>query len=428
VIAGNRAALAARFPELLAALERAAPPGPVEVRGTPRPTLSVAGLQLASGYDPQGEAALQAALVPRDAKRAACYGIGTGHLPRALLARRTLARLDVVLFHPGVARAVLERCDCADWLGDKRVAMALARPGDELAPPFAAAPACLRLAADGGARLRDQVFLELATPHLKRHVATRAGDLPARLAENRDLLERDGDAGALFGSRSGSTAYVAGAGPTLVQQLARLKGRARGEPLVAVDAALKPLLTAGVRPDFVVTLDGHRDHQLPFFAGDLSALAATPLVYAPSVHRDVLLRWPGPRCAFYERSARYAALARDLPRAVLATSGSVIHPAVDLAVRLGASEVRFAGMDFAHVGGRSHAAGSHHARRDSGADIRAGAWVLDGNGRRVPSLPNLVGYLRDLERYLARTPGVRFVNLSSAGARIAGAPHAQEAA
>jgi len=146
------------------------------------------------------------------------------------------------------------------------------------------------------------------------------------------------------------------------------------------------------------------------------------------VHRDVLLRWPGPRCAFYERSARYAALARDLPRAVLATSGSVIHPAVDLAVRLGASEVRFSGMDFAHVGGRSHASGSHHARRDSGADIRAGAWVLDGHGRRVPSLPNLVGYLRDLERYLARTPGVRFVNLSSAGARIAGAPHSQEAA
>ena len=104
MIAQNRAALAGRFPELLEALERAPSPGPVAAPATPRPTLSVAGLQLASGYDPEGEAALQAALVPRDARSATCYGIGTGFLPRALLARPALKRLDVVLFHAGVAR------------------------------------------------------------------------------------------------------------------------------------------------------------------------------------------------------------------------------------------------------------------------------------------------------------------------------------
>ena len=428
MIAQNRAALAGRFPELLEALERAPSPGPVAAPATPRPTLSVAGLQLASGYDPEGEAALQAALVPRDARSATCYGIGTGFLPRALLARPALKRLDVVLFHAGVARAVLAAFDLSGVIGDARVRLSLARPADELCTPFAAAPACLRLAADEGARLRDQIFLELATPHLARHVASRAGDFGARLAENRDLLEGDGDAGALFGARPGCVAWVAGAGPTLERQLARLAARAAGEPLVAVDAALAPLLAAGIAPDYVVTLDAHREHQLPLFAGDLSRLRATPLVYAPSVHRDVLLCWPGPRFAFYERGVRYAGLVRELPRAVLATSGSVIHPAVDLAVRLGAREVRFAGMDFAHVGGRSHVSGSHHARHEPGGGVRAGAWVLDGDGRRVPTLPNLVGYLRDLERYLARTKDVRFVNLSRAGARIAGAERAEDAA
>lgn len=428
MIPANRSALAARFPALLQWLARAEPPGSLEVPRTPRPTLSVAGLQLASGYDPAGEAALQAALVPRAAARAACYGIGTGALPRALLARPALARLDVVLFHPGVARAVFERFDCSDWLADPRVHLARAAEAGALAPPFAAAPACLRLADDAGARLRDQVFLELATPHLARHVAARAGDLAARLSENRDLVARDGDAGELFGARPRCVAWVAGAGPTLARQLARLAARSPGEPLIAADAALAPLLAGGVVPDAVVTLDAHRGHQLPLFGGDLGALAKTPLVYAPVVHRDVLLRWPGPRLAFYEDSPRYAALRGELPRATLFTSGSVIHPAVDLAVRLGAREVRFAGMDFAHVGGRSHAAGSHHARDDAGRDVRAGAWVLSGDGWRVPSLPNLVGYLRDLERYLARTPGVAFVNLSRAGAHIAGTSDAEAAA
>src|SRR6185503_4523690 len=96
-----------------------------------------------------------------------------------------------------------------------------------------------------------------------------------------------------------------------------------------------------------------------------------------------------------------------------------LHPAVDLAVRLGARRIELFGADFALTGGRSHADGcAWQFRWELGASA---AWVLDGHGQRVPSLPNLVGYLRDLERYIAAHPAVEFVSRARDGAAIRGA-------
>jgi hypothetical protein len=44
-------------------------------------------------------------------------------------------------------------------------------------------------------------------------------------------------------------------------------------------------------------------------------------------------------------------------------------------------------------------------------------------GELVPTDVNLLGYLRDLERYIAASPSVRFVNGSASGARIVGTAH-----
>ena len=55
-----------------------------------------------------------------------------------------------------------------------------------------------------------------------------------------------------------------------------------------------------------------------------------------------------------------------------------------------------------------------------------GVWVEDVRGDRLPTLPNLTGYLRDLEYYIAAKPGVRFVNATRGGARIRGAETAGE--
>lgn len=378
------------------------------------PTLVADGIRLWSAFDPRGEARLLARLVPVDADEACVYGASHTELIRALLARPHLRRLRVVVLNPAVLAAVLALVDPHDWLEDPRVELVDGAALRELEWPFAAASGELRVPAAETARLSDLVQLELRTPHARRHQRRLEAHLREHVAGNREHLAHDPDVARLFGTRAGETVCIAAAGPTLATHFERL--RDERATLVAVDAALKPLVAAGIRPDLVVTIDPHVEGMRRVFdVGAEASLEATGLVYLPVVLPEVVRAWPGPRFAAYGRDAFYDALEEELPHTRLWTSGSVLHPAVDLAVRLGAERIELFGADFANVGGRTHVAG---AAWETAAASRA--VVHDALGRPVPSQPNLIGYLRDLERYVERHPEVRFVNAGRGGAAIAG--------
>jgi hypothetical protein len=52
--------------------------------------------------------------------------------------------------------------------------------------------------------------------------------------------------------------------------------------------------------------------------------------------------------------------------------------------------------------------------------VAAGRTVLDGEGRRLASDTNLIGYLRDLEGFVRRHPAVRFRKAGRRGAAMEG--------
>lgn len=417
-------ALARRAPAIWAWL-RAREEGASQANGQPAVrrvaghALEVDGIRLESAHDARGEARLQARLVPADARRATLYGLAQGTLLRELLARPALEALRVVLLSPRAALASLER-DEHPWIEDERVELVRGDRPLELEPPFAAAPAALRLAHPDCARLADLVRLELATPYIRAHARASEPLWRRHVAENEALFASDPDVACLFGTRPGARVRVAAAGPSLAEHFERLRGD--DTPLVAVDAALLPLVARGIVPDVVVSVDAHEDGMRRVFAlpADLprAALARCTLVWTPVVPRAVVEAWPGPRAAALLQTPFFDSLARRTGRARLWSSGSVTHVAVDLARRMGAAEIELLGADFAHVGGRTHAAGAAW----EGAAGAHGPSVENGHGERVPTLPNLLGYLRDLERYIAAHPELRFVNASRSGARIAGAP------
>jgi hypothetical protein len=188
--------------------------------------------------------------------------------------------------------------------------------------------------------------------------------------------------------------------------------------LVAVSTALAPLEARGIVPDVVVMVDTH-----PLLIEHLRALqhperlARVPLVYAADLDADVLAAWPGPRLAAHLALPGYADAKKA--RGVLFCSGTVAHTAVDLAVKMGASTVRLAGLDFAYPRGATHARGAAFAGRRERGSVSVTSVV----GELVSTDVNLLGYLRELERYVAAHPSVRFVNGSAAGARIQGTLH-----
>ncbi|MDE1164318.1 MAG: DUF115 domain-containing protein [Pseudomonas sp.] len=380
-------------------------------------TLSVNGVQLTSRHDRTAEAHLQAATLQVDAAHVHVYGTGLGDLQLALLARPALQRLTVHILNAALFALVVQLLDQAPWLQDPRVELVMAGDHGEICLPFFALPAETVLADDYNARIRDRLISEVHLAFNNREFDARDPFIQQRLQQALPLLQQDRDVAGLFGSQAGREFLVIATGPSLERHFAALKQVRAGAQrpfFICVDTAYRPLLAHGIVPDLVVSID-QRISSLHLPA---EGSAGVGLVYLPLLERALLETWQGPRHVAYSASPVYAQLREQQPKGSLYVGGSVIHPAVDLAVKMGAGRVTLFGADFAFPSGKTHAGWGDG---ELGPQLQAARhWVLDGHGQRVRTQLNFRSYLIELERYIAGHPQVPFFNTSRAGALIAG--------
>jgi hypothetical protein len=380
-------------------------------------TLSVNGIQLTSRHDRRREAELQADSLPVDSPVLHVYGTGLGDLQMTLLMREGLGRLYVHILNGAVFALVLQLLEQRTWLNDPRVELLYAGDLGEIQLPFFALPSELVLADDFNAKIRDRLISETHLTFNNRDFDPQSPEIIERLQACREWVQRDHDAVELSGSRVGQEIFVIATGPTLEQHFVTLRAirdLAERPLFICVDTAYRPLLKHGIRPDIVVSIDQRiSDRHLP--AEDTAGIT---LVYMPMLDPKVVAAWQGPRYVAYSASPIYQSLRRQLPRGELFAGGSVIHPAVDLAVKMGAAQVTLFGADFAFPGDKTHAGWSDG---DLGPQLGAARhWVLDGQGQRIKTQLNFRSYLCELERFIAGHPQVRFYNSGRAGAMIAG--------
>lgn len=411
-----------RWPLLYQALVNLASPERAHfISETQQPTLLLDGIHLSSCFDSRSEARLQATMVAESATTVWVYGVATGDLQRELLQRQWLQRLEVVILSLELFKSCLRYFDHSDWLADNRSRLTLATATTDVRVPFAVVPACLKLIEPAAARVRDLLVLELDTSYLNSRVRGNR-QFQQQIDDNLPMVKQDGDVEALFGRHGDHSCYVAAAGPSLSEHYEQLRGRRADTYLIAVDAALKPLLLQGIVPDAVVTIDGVRDHIMKLFDVDLAPLKNIPLIYFPIIHGDVLKQWPGPRYAAYSNSPLYEQLLSHAPKGMLHASGTVLHAAVDLAVKIGCHKVHLLGADFSFPGNKTHVASAVFCQPADHTGYQE--WLEDGHGQQVLTSKNLRGYMRDLERYIAQHPQVTFINASRSGAAIMGTRYA----
>jgi hypothetical protein len=380
-------------------------------------TLSINGIQLTSRHDRSREARLQAESLSVDSPMVHVYGTGLGDLQVELLERAGLQRLYVHILNGAVFALVLQLLDQQQWLSDPRVELLYAGDLAEIQLPFFALPAELVLADDFSAKIRDRLISETHLTFNNREFDPQAPDIIERLQASLARVQADHDVAELFGSRAGQEVFVIATGPSLEQHfdtLCAIRNRAERPLFICVDTAYRPLLTHGIRPDVVVSIDQRISaRHLP--PGDTTDIT---LVYMPMLDPLVLEAWQGPRYAGYSASPIYQQLRSQLPKGELYVGGSVIHPAADLAVKMGAAQITLFGADFAFPNDKTHAGWNDG---DLGPQLGAAKhWVLDGHGQRIKTQLNFRSYLCELERYIAGHPQVRFYNSSRAGAMIAG--------
>ncbi|WP_447788902.1 motility associated factor glycosyltransferase family protein [Pseudomonas farris] len=380
-------------------------------------TLSINGIQLTSRHDRTREARLQADSLPIDSPAVHVYGTGLGDLQTELLAREGLERLYVHILNGAVFALVLQLLDQQQWLNDPRVELLYAGDLAEIQLPFFALPSELVLADDFNAKIRDRLISETHLSFNNREFDPQAPDIVERLLASLELVQADRDVAELFGSRKGEEVFVIATGPSLEQHfevLRAIRNQAERPLFICVDTAYRPLLDHGIRPDVVISIDQRISarHLPPEGTVDIT------LAYMPMVDPQVLAAWQGPRYAGYSASPIYQQMRRQRPKGELYVGGSVIHPAVDLAVKMGAAQITLFGADFAFPNNKTHAGWNDG---DLGPQLGAAKhWVLDGHGQRIKTQLNFRSYLCELERFIAGHPQVRFYNSSRAGAMIAG--------
>ena len=385
-------------------------------------TLSVNGVQLTSRHDRVHEARIQAASLA-EKPQLHVYGTGLGDLPTVLLERAGLERLYVHILNGALFALVLQLLDQRQWLEDPRVQLFYAGDMSDICTPFFALPAEMLLADDFNAKIRDRLVSEVHLTFNNREFDPNLPFIQQRLQDCLPVLLGDDDVAQLFGTALGRDIYVIGTGPTLEQhyeRLAVIREKAGRALFICVDTAYRPLREHGIVPDLVVSIDQRIGFQhLPVEASD-----GIPLVYLPMSDPVLLRAWKGKRYGGYSASPVYAAMREQYPRALLHVGGSVIHPAVDLAVHMGAARITLFGADFAFPMNKTHAGWEDGDLGPSVSEARH--WVRDGFGQRVSTQLNFRGYLCVLERYIAAHPHVQFFNSSRAGAMIAGTQFNQE--
>lgn len=146
----------------------------------------------------------------------------------------------------------------------------------------------------------------------------------------------------------GHPAVVVSAGPSLsrnIDELSEWKGRA---VLCAVQTAVRPLMSKGIIPDFITTLDYHEMSRKFFEAvGDLKS---AHLIAEPKAAWAVLDHYPG-LISVLDNSWARLVLGNELgARGGLPAGATVAHLAFYLAVHLGCDPIVFVGQDLAFTG------------------------------------------------------------------------------
>jgi len=387
--------------------------------------LVINGIHLSSIYDRNKEAELQASIVPFGKSCVFVYGVGLGDIPRVLLKRKALTELVCVVLNPSIFYQVIMEFDCSDWLRDERVRLLFANEDTQLQYPFAAQPACLKLADEVAYHLRDKILLELSTPHIQQKFSEKQAIYQQQIEENIDNIKNDGDVASFFHSRPGQAALIVGAGPSLLDNYAWIRKNRDNYFMIAVSSAVIPLISENIIPDVVVVIEPQEDAILPVFDVDLTLLSKVPLVYFPVVSKRVLVLWKGARFTAYGQHKIYEKMTAQYPKGCLFAAGTVVHAAIDLAVKMSVGEIVLAGVDYAFSNELQHASGVRS--RDILVPETGEYVVFNGYNEKIQSSPSLIGFLRDTEHYITCHPDVKFYNMSRSGAEIKGTTYLDRA-
>ena len=176
---------------------------------------------------------------------------------------------------------------------------------------------------------------------------------------NRNEIKKNPGVIALKNKFRDLPCIVVGAGPSLDKNIRFLHRAQNKAIIISCDAALKPLMSHGIIPDFVVCLDPQEE--IARFLMNVPHKGIT-LVVPSIVHPHILEIWENDVLFFNKFAPDIPALVEIQKKAphigILTPGGTVLSVTYDLAFQAGGNPIIFAGQDLSYPKKNSHSRGS----------------------------------------------------------------------
>lgn len=213
-------------------------------------------------------------------------------------------------------------------------------------------------------------------------------------------------------------AILIAAGPSLDNNIEKLKQIKDSVFIMAVDTALNTVLKHDIIPDMTISVDGHKplvlfeDERVNNIPISLSAISNAKIIEQSNAMR------------FYELeqgeylSAIYNILGKEIKG--LPTGGSVANNACSLLVLMGFKTIIFMGLDLAYPEGVKHTKEAYHELTFIDKEKQEYIEIEDIWGNKVLTEENMNLYRKWFESYIKVMPQIRFIDATEGGALIHG--------
>lgn len=220
-------------------------------------------------------------------------------------------------------------------------------------------------------------------------------------------------------------AIIVSAGPSLNKNILNLKDAVGKANIIATDTAMKPLLNAGIVPNFFVVVDGLK----PGILFEHKEISKVPMVTMTAISVEPMKIHKGKKF-FYasdnaiEEKIMENAYEKDLKTVLIPTlpsGGSVANSAFSLARIMGSETIILVGQDLAMTGNKSHADGTFQDKMDS-IDVNSGEYfeIESIDGGKVFTRLDLKMYLDWFEEQIKEMGDTRVIDATEGGAKIHG--------
>lgn len=218
---------------------------------------------------------------------------------------------------------------------------------------------------------------------------------------------------------------VVSAGPSLNKNIMELKEAVGKVNIIATDTAMKPLLNAGIIPNFFVVVDGLKPGDL-FKHKDISKV---PMITMNAISTEPMQIHKGKKFFYSSDSG----IEREILQKVanrekkniyipgIESGGSVANSAFTLGKYMGSKTIILIGQDLAMTGNHTHADGTFKEKMEE-IDVNSGEYfeIESIDGGKVLTRMDFKLYLDWFEKKIKEWSQIRVIDATEGGAKIHG--------